>query len=146
MARGYGQPCPFARSLEVLGDRWTLLIVRDLLPAARRFRDLRDLLPGVPPNLLSERLKRMELHRLVVRRLYSDHPLRAEYALTDRGRELGIVVGALAEWGTRHVYRRASLVHEECGHLVKVRYVCGHCRRQALDTRLRSTKLEEVKI
>ena len=128
MIRRYGQACPFARSLEVLGDRWTLLIVRDLLPAARRFQDLRDLLPGVPPNLLSERLKRMEQHRLVARWLYSDHPPRAEYALTDKGRELGIVVGALAEWGTRHVYRRASLVHEECGHPVKVRYVCGHCR------------------
>ncbi|MBI3635282.1 MAG: helix-turn-helix transcriptional regulator [Candidatus Rokubacteria bacterium] len=114
----------------MLGDRWTFLIVRDLLPAARRFQDLREMLSGVPPNLLSDRLKRMEQHRLVARQFYSKHPPRAEYALTDKGRELGIVVGALAEWGTRHVYRRASLVHEDCGHSVRVRYVCGHCRRR----------------
>jgi len=98
-----------------VGDRWTLLLVRDLLRGARRFQDFQTSLPGIPPNILSDRLKLMEEHGLVTRRLYSDHPPRAEYALTDKGRELGVVVGALAAWGSRHVHRQTALVHAACG-------------------------------
>jgi DNA-binding HxlR family transcriptional regulator len=127
MAKAYGQRCPVAKSLEVVGDRWTLLLVRDLLRGARRFQDFQQSLPGIPPNLLSERLKRMEEHRLVERRFYSDHPPRAEYTLTEKGRELGTVVGALADWGSRHLYRRVSLVHADCGHPVELTYFCAHC-------------------
>src|SRR2546430_7028405 len=109
----YGQACPVAKSLELVGDRWTLLLVRDLLRGARRFQDFQRSLPGIPPNILSDRLKLMEEHALVTRRFYSDHPPRAEYALTDKGRELGVVVGALAAWGSRHVHRQARLVHAD---------------------------------
>jgi DNA-binding HxlR family transcriptional regulator len=116
-----------AKSLELLGDRWTLLVVRDLLGGPRRFLDLQASLAGIAPNLLSDRLKLMEAHGLVARRLYSEHPPRAEYALTDRGRELGVVIGALAAWGSRHVHRATALVHAECRHPVDVGYFCGHC-------------------
>ncbi len=127
MPKRYGQACPVARTLELVGDRWTLLVVRDLLPGTRRFRDLLDSLPGMAPNILSDRLKLMEEHGLVARHFYSDHPPRAEYALTDKGRELGMIVGALAAWGSRHVYRGASLVHAGCGHPVKLGYYCPEC-------------------
>jgi DNA-binding HxlR family transcriptional regulator len=123
----YNQPCPVAKTLEVIGDRWTLLVVRDLLAGARRFQDLLATLPGIAPNILSTRLKLMEEHGLIARRFYSDHPPRAEYVLTDRGRELGTVVGALAVWGGRHVYRQARLVHAECGHPVSLGYYCADC-------------------
>jgi DNA-binding HxlR family transcriptional regulator len=123
----YGQPCPVAKSLEVVGERWTLLLVRDLLQGPKRFQDLAQSLRGIAPNILSDRLKLMERHGLVARRFYSEHPPRAEYALTDKGRELGMVVGALASWGSRHVHRQAALVHAECGHPVEVRYFCRHC-------------------
>jgi DNA-binding HxlR family transcriptional regulator len=123
----YGQACPVAKSLELVGDRWTLLLVRDLLPGARRFQDLQDGLTGIAPNILSDRLKLMEQHGLVTRRLYSDHPPRAEYTLSDRGRELGVVVGALATWGSRHVHPARALVHEACGHPVELRYFCRRC-------------------
>src|SRR5436190_1471981 len=104
------EPCPVAKSLELVGDRWTLLLVRDLLGGPRRFRDLQLSLRGIAPNLLSDRLKLMEEHGLVERRFYSDHPPRAEYALTERARELGVVIGALAAWGSRHVHRKTTLV------------------------------------
>lgn len=123
----YNQPCPVAKTLEVIGDRWTLLVVRDLLPGARRFQDLQATLPGIAPNILSTRLKLMEEHGLIGRRFYSDHPPRAEYALTEKGRELGMVVGALAAWGGRHVFKQAKLVHAECGHPVSVGYYCQDC-------------------
>ena len=122
MPKRYGQRCPVAKTLEVVGDRWTLLLVRDLLGGTRRFQDLEASLPGIAPNILSDRLKLMEEHRLVKRSFYSDHPPRAEYALTDKGRELGTVVGALAAWGSRHVDKSARLVHADSGKEVRLGY------------------------
>jgi DNA-binding HxlR family transcriptional regulator len=127
MPRRYGQACPVAKSLEVLGERWTLLIVRDLLRGPVRFQDLQTSLEGIAPNLLSERLRAMEEHGLIERRLYSERPPRAEYHLSDKGRELGVVVGALAQWGNRHLHREHRLVNEECGHPVKLLYYCPTC-------------------
>jgi DNA-binding HxlR family transcriptional regulator len=127
MPKRYGQACPVAKSLEVVGDRWTLLLVRDMLSGPRRFQDFQQSLPGIPPNILSDRLKLMDEHGLVRRRFYSEHPPRADYALTERGRELGVVVGALAAWGSRHVHRQTALVHAECGHPVEVKYFCRQC-------------------
>ena len=127
MPKRYGQACPVAKSLEVVGDRWTLLLVRDLLPGPRRFQDFTQSLKGIAPNILSDRLKLMEQHGLVARRFYSEHPPRAAYALTDTGKELGVVVGALAAWGSRHVHPQTALVHADCGHPVEVKYFCRRC-------------------
>src|SRR5215468_3413500 len=138
MPKRYGQPCPVARTLELIGDRWTLLVVRDLLPGTRRFQDLAASLPGIAPNILSDRLRLMEQHGLVARRLYSAHPPRAEYELTPKGKDLGVVVGALAAWGASHVYRRGQLVHGAADHPVKLGYFCGDCgeRVRGADVRL----------
>src|SRR5499433_3651863 len=127
MPKRYDQACPVAKALEVLGDRWTLLIVRDLLGGARRFQDFQTSLKGIAPAILSDRLKLMEEHGLVTRHFYSDHPPRAEYTLTDKGKELGVVVGALALWGSHHVHPETALVHTDCGHPVQIGYYCSHC-------------------
>jgi DNA-binding HxlR family transcriptional regulator len=89
--------------------------------------------------VLSDRLKWMERHGLVTRCFYSEHPPRAEYSLTDKGKELGVVVAALADWGTRHAYKRARLVHEDCGTPVKLGYFCADCggRVRGASVRLR---------
>src|SRR5262245_63385917 len=87
MPKRYDQACPVAKALEVLGDRWTLLMVRDLLRGARRFQDFQTSLTGIAPTILSDRLKLMEEHGLIARRFYSDHPPRAEYLLTDKRSE-----------------------------------------------------------
>jgi DNA-binding HxlR family transcriptional regulator len=123
----YNQACPVAKSLEVVGDRWTLLVVRDLLSGPRRFQDFLETLPGIAPNILSARLKLMEEHGLIVREFYTDHPPRAQYVLSEKGRELGMVVGALAAWGGRHVHKETRLVHAGCGHPVSVGYYCPDC-------------------
>ena len=137
MRKRYGQTCPVAKTLEVIGDRWTLLVVRDLLPGRRRFRDLLDSLPGIAPNMLSDRLKLMEEHRLITRHFYSDHPPRAEYELTEKGKELGVIVGALAAWGSRHVERRVRLVHAYCGHPLQVDYYCPDCDARVCKSEVR---------
>jgi len=127
MAKRYDQACPVAKALEVLGDRWTLLIVRDLLRGPRRFQDFQTSLKGIAPTILSDRLKLMEEHGLITRCFYSDHPPRAEYLLTNKGKELEIVVGALAVWGTRHVHHEMALVHTDCGEPVETGYYCPRC-------------------
>ena len=139
MAKRYDQACPVAKSLELVGDRWTLLIVRDLLQGTRRFQEFQRSLKGIAPNILSDRLKLMEEHGLVRREFYSDHPPRAAYVLTDKGKELGVVVSALALWGSRHVHRQTTLVHEACGHAVQLGYYCPHCgdRVRGSDVQLR---------
>ncbi|MCA6100532.1 winged helix-turn-helix transcriptional regulator [Bradyrhizobium australafricanum] len=115
-----GQACPIARTLDIVGSRWTLLLVRDLLTGAMRFQDFQERLPGIAPNVLSSRLKTLEAHGLVRRRFYSDHPPRAAYELTDQGRELGVAVLALARWGVRHLGPglNKGLQHEECFRLL----------------------------
>jgi DNA-binding HxlR family transcriptional regulator len=95
--------CPIARALDVVGERWTLLILRDLvMHGPRRFQDLQQSLAGASPNTLSARLKRLEAAGVIARRFYDQHPPRAEYVLTDKGRALGPVLQALKSWGERH--------------------------------------------
>jgi len=127
MPKEYGQPCPVARSLEFLGERWTLLIVRDLLMGPRKFQDFSASLRGVAPAVLSHRLKVLETHGIVSRRLYSEHPPRAEYELTDQGLELRPVVRALGIWGARHLGASWTFVHEACGANVEIAYYCPTC-------------------
>jgi DNA-binding HxlR family transcriptional regulator len=108
--------CPVARSLDIVGQRWTLLLIRDLLLGPMRFQDLLESLPGMAPNVLSDRLKTLETHGLVRRNFYSEHPPRADYALTPKGVELGVVVLALGRWGVRNLGAKIDrgLQHEEC--------------------------------
>jgi DNA-binding HxlR family transcriptional regulator len=103
MPRSYGQKCPVARTLDLIGERWTALLLRDLLRhGPRRYQDFQDSLPGIAPNMLAARLKGLEASGLVERKLYNERPPRLEYHLTDKGRSLGPVLRALREWGTQH--------------------------------------------
>ena len=104
MAKSYGhKSCPVAKTLDMIGERWTLLILRDLLlHGARRFQDFQESLVGVAPNTLSARLKDLEARGLLVRRSYSEHPPRLEYRLSEKGKSLGPVLRSLRDWGRRH--------------------------------------------
>src|SRR6516164_4714965 len=94
---------PVAHTLSVIGSSWTCLILRELLRhSARRFQDLQDSLDGIAPTTLSERLKSLEQHGIVERRFYSMSPPRAEYVLTEKGRDLGPIVGAMRNWGRKY--------------------------------------------
>lgn len=101
----HNRHCPVARTLDVIGERWTILILRDLfLEGPRKFQDLERSLAGISPTTLSARLKRLEEHKIITRRFYADHPPRAEYALTDKGRTLGPIMRMLRAWGMRHTH------------------------------------------
>lgn len=102
MNRTYAQDCPVARTLDVIGDRWTLLILRDMFMGVSRFTELLERSSGLPPRVLSSRLRALKDQGLVDRRIYSLHPLRAEYLLTEKGRSLLPVILAMGRWGFEH--------------------------------------------
>ena len=95
----YGQFCPVAKSLEILGDQWTLLIIRDMLGGISHFNDLERGLPGISRALLSNRLRRLQRAGIVEKRLLQARRKSTEYLLTQAGRELEGVIGALTIWG-----------------------------------------------
>jgi DNA-binding HxlR family transcriptional regulator len=101
--RSYNQFCALASALDVVGERWTLLIIRELLPGPRRFKDLIEGLPGVSTNLLTERLKALEQEGLVCRRTLPPPAGSAVYELTASGQALEPAVLALGRWGSRRL-------------------------------------------
>jgi DNA-binding HxlR family transcriptional regulator len=95
--------CPLARTVEIIGDRWTALILRDLfLQGPRRFQALSNSLKDVSPNVLSGRLKKLMQHDILTTKMYSQHPPRFEYELTDKGKELGTIMAEMRDWGTKN--------------------------------------------
>jgi DNA-binding HxlR family transcriptional regulator len=125
------QVCSIARTLEVLGERWTLLIVRDALLGLHRFDDFQQSL-GIARNVLADRLKRLVDAGVLTRTSYQERPQRYEYALTAVGRELALPVVALMHWGDRHRALPAGpprlTRHHGCGGRVQARLVCTKCR------------------
>jgi DNA-binding HxlR family transcriptional regulator len=97
-----GQNCSVARALEVVGERWTLLIVRDAFEGLTRFEQFQQSL-GVARNVLTDRLNRLVSEGVLERVLYSERPERYEYVLTDKGRELDVAIAGLRQWGDKHV-------------------------------------------
>lgn len=99
--RSYGQICGLSRALEIVGERWALLIVRDLIVGPKRFTDLRQGLPRIPTNVLSARLKELEQANVLHRRILPRPATAVVYELTDYGRELDDILLALGRWGAQ---------------------------------------------
>jgi DNA-binding HxlR family transcriptional regulator len=117
-----GQNCSIARALELVGERWTLLIVRDTFLGLSRFDQFQESL-GVAPNVLSDRLNRLVGEGILERRAYSERPPRFEYRLTEKGRELAVPLLALMQWGDRHLSRKPPRVARRRDDRSKVRAV-----------------------
>lgn len=96
-------PCPIARSLDLLGDRWSLLVIRDLLRGKRIYSEFLDSPERISTNLLADRLKKLEAAGVIERERYQDHPPRHTYSLTDAGNELQAVLDAMTGWGLKHL-------------------------------------------
>ena len=122
------QNCAIAKTLAFLGERWTLLVLRELFLGRRRFDEMQGEL-GVAPNILSARLSTLLDEGIVERRPYSSHPGRYEYRLTEKGRELQPVLLTLIGWGDRHKVKAppVSLIHTDCGREMHAVQTCSHC-------------------
>jgi DNA-binding HxlR family transcriptional regulator len=129
--------CSVARALSVVGDRWTLLILREAFLRTRRFRDFQEHL-GAARNLVADRLSKLVDAGVMERRLYQERPPRYEYRLTEKGVDLYPVVLALANWGDKWLDegkgRPIENVHRLCGHVMSAVPTCSECG-EALDPR-----------
>jgi DNA-binding HxlR family transcriptional regulator len=122
----YTPPGPLESALDRVGDRWSLLVVDALLDGPRRFGELRDRLPGIAPNILTDRLRRLERERILVSAPYSERPPRMEYSLTGDGRDLASALRLLADWGSRRTGGE-PLRHDRCGTPLEARWFCPTC-------------------
>jgi DNA-binding HxlR family transcriptional regulator len=124
------QTCSIAGALEVVGERWSLLIVRDVLLGLRRFDEVQENL-GIARNVLQARLQRLLDQGVLEKQLYQEHPPRYEYRLTDKGLDLWPTIVALMQWGDRYAVPAGGpavlLEHRDCGGAVDEHRVCGRC-------------------
>ncbi len=120
-------PTPLEAALERVGDRWSLLLVEALLDGARRFNELADALPAIAPNILADRLRRLERERILVATPYQQRPPRMAYGLTTDGRDLASALRLLADWGARRSERSDPIHHDRCGTPIETRWWCPTC-------------------
>jgi DNA-binding HxlR family transcriptional regulator len=124
------QRCSVARTLSVIGERWTLLVLREAFLRTRRFDDFQRL-TGAPRPILADRLRSLVEHGILERRPYGTHPDRNEYRLTEKGLDLYPVIVSLMEWGDRWMPDDfgppVTLEHRGCGHVISPQLTCPEC-------------------
>jgi DNA-binding HxlR family transcriptional regulator len=134
-AAAYAGPSALEAALDRVGDRWSLLVVDALLDGPRRFGELREALPGIAANILTDRLRRLERERILVSAPYSTRPPRMEYTLTGDGRDLASALRLLADWGSRRTGGE-PLRHDRCGTPVEARWYCPTCAVPVTDAEI----------
>jgi DNA-binding HxlR family transcriptional regulator len=123
---------PLEAALDRVGDRWSLLVVEALLAGPLRFNELGEAIPGIAPNILTDRLRRLERERVIVATPYQQRPPRMSYALTAIGRDLASALRLLADWGAQRETGASEsettpLRHDRCGTPLEVRWYCPTC-------------------
>lgn len=96
-------PCPVACTLDILGDKWTLLVVRDLFTGKKRYGELQKSPENIPSNILANRLGRLLEHQIITKKSYQNNPVRYEYSLTQKGKELRTILNAIVAWGEKSI-------------------------------------------
>jgi DNA-binding HxlR family transcriptional regulator len=129
--------CPVAASLQIVGERWSLLIVREIGYGVRRFDQIVSY-TGAPRDILTDRLRKLEAAGVIERRQYSERPRRFEYYLTEAGRQLRPVLLALSEWGSVWAQDPPTATFDhDCGARLEVEQVCRHCGRPVAQSDVR---------
>lgn len=124
------RPCSIAAALEILGERWTLLAIREMSYGVHRF-DRITAFTGASRDILAARLRKLEQHGIIERRRYHEHPPRYEYHLTEAGMELVPIVLAVQQWGDRWAVRKPAVrLWHDCGHQLEIEQVCRSCGQE----------------
>jgi DNA-binding HxlR family transcriptional regulator len=110
-------PCPIASTLDLVGDKWSLLVIRDMLHGKRTYGELVDSPEGIPTNILADRLKRLANAGIIVGSVYQERPVRYAYTLSEKGTALGDILLALVRWGKRHIPGTRTLKESASGSL-----------------------------
>jgi DNA-binding HxlR family transcriptional regulator len=140
MKTRYDLPCNIAQTLNILGDRWTLLIIHELLIGETNFNDIKLKLPGLSANVLSNRLKELEEAGIVQSELYVTHPPRYRYTLTEKGTSLEHIYNAMIIWGAEHLDTCYKEIVDEDEHRVEVGYYSTKTGERIDNIRIRPVK------
>ena len=145
MSHQYPFQCNIAQALNIIGDKWSLLILHGIMSGHQTYKEIYNSLEGqIASNLLSSRLKALEADGLISSDLYQKHPPRYRYTLTPAGEDLNIVFNSLVLWGEKHLttcYKR--LIHKNCNHTVETHYYCPHCQQTVAEDQLAVVAAEE---
>jgi DNA-binding HxlR family transcriptional regulator len=137
--------CSVARSIELIGERWTMLILRDAFYGIRRFDEFQNSL-GIARNILTSRLNGLVESGIMRKVRYQDHPVRYEYRVTEKGRDLVPVITTLLAWGDKWESDEVpvALIHDDCGHATHAKVVCDHCSQELTAFNLRFDPIPKI--
>jgi DNA-binding HxlR family transcriptional regulator len=143
----YNLPCNIAQSLNIIGDRWTLLVIHEILNGNNLFNEIKKALDGISSNLLSERLKYLEEEGLVSAQLYSHHPPRYRYTLTKSGENLEHVFNSLIIWGSSNLKKcYKKLIDPTTGEEVEIAYISKKTGELVQDIKVLTVESELQKV
>jgi len=139
------ETCPITRLLDIVGDRWSFLMIRDVFYGVRRFDAMRQHL-GISKKVLADRLNRLQQAGILMKKPYQQRPERFEYRLTQKGKELFPVLLTMMRWGNRWLNdedgAELKLQHQSCGEMIEPELVCGHCKQTLTPARVRAVMIE----
>jgi DNA-binding HxlR family transcriptional regulator len=138
--------CSIARALDIVGEKWSLLAIREVFLGSFKFNEIQEK-TGAPRDILADRLRKLASHGVIERRLYQEHPQRFEYRLTPAGRDLFASITTLREWGDRHCGVPPRKFQHNCGAVLETKLVCRACGEEvearqvrAVDTDLAASR------
>lgn len=124
----YNFECNLAHTLNIVGDKWTLLVLHRISTGKSTFKELQEALTPIPSNILSSRLKILEENEMIKAELYSEHPPRYKYILTEKGRDFRHVFNSIVLWSNKHLdCCNRTVSHDGCGSEVEIKYYCKNC-------------------
>lgn len=120
--------CNLAQTLNIVGDKWTLLVLHRILNNINTFKELQETLKPIPTNILSDRIKLLEQNGFVAAKLYNEHPPRYQYVLTEQGKDFSHIFNAIILWSSKYLNNcNKTVCHEACGNEVEIKYYCKEC-------------------
>ena len=134
MKLNYNLKCNLAHVLNIVGDKWTLLVLHRIFNGVSIYKDLLEILSPIPTNILSNRLKTLEENELIKSELYTAHPPRYKYILTEKGEDFKDIFYSMIMWANKYLDGcNKTVLHEKCGEEVKIKYYCEKCNEYTED-------------